>query len=65
MKETIFTNVKLVAILQFLATGRSYKDLKFSVRVSPQALADIIETCVAIQNILRDFIQIYYYLNLF
>ena len=37
--------------LQFLATGRSYEDLKFSAVISPQALGVIIpETCAAIHE---------------
>lgn len=41
------------------ATGLSYKHLKFSMRVSPQALGNIIiETCVTIQEALRDFIKV-------
>lgn len=59
MRDSIPSHVRLIATLRFLATGRSYEDLKFSMRVSPQALGDIIiETCLAIQTALRDFIQV-------
>jgi len=59
MRDSIPSHVRLIATLRFLATGRSYEDLKFSMRVSPQALRDIIiETCLAIQTALRDFIQV-------
>lgn len=59
MRDAIPSHVRLIATIRFLATGRSFKDLKFSMRVSPQALGDIIiETCIAIQTALRDFIQV-------
>jgi hypothetical protein len=59
MRDAMPSHVRLIATLRFLATGRSYEDLKFSMRVSPQALGDIIiETCIAIQIALRDFIQV-------
>lgn len=59
MRDAISSHVRLIATLRFLATGRSYEDLKFSMRVSPQALGDIIiETCVAIQKALKDYIRV-------
>jgi len=46
--------MRLVATLRFLATGRSYEDLKFSYAISAQALGKIIlETCCAIYEVLR------------
>jgi hypothetical protein len=48
--------------LQFLATGRSYEDLKFSAAISPQALGVIIpETRAAIYEVLKkDYLKVRY-----
>ncbi|XP_064077727.1 uncharacterized protein LOC135195401 [Macrobrachium nipponense] len=49
MRSAISPRDRLAATLRYLATGRSYEDLKFSVAVSPQALGRIIpETCKVI-----------------
>lgn len=54
LRESISAEERLVATLRFLATGRSYKDLKFSCAISAQALGKIIpETCWAIFKVLR------------
>lgn len=54
MRESISAEERLVATLRFLATGRSYEDLKFSCAISAQALGKIIpETCWAIYQVLR------------
>lgn len=54
MRESISAEERLVATLQFLATGRSFEDLKFSCAISAQALGKIIpETCRAIYSVLR------------
>jgi len=54
MRESISAEERLVATLRFLATGRSYEDLKFSCAISAQALGKIIpETCWAIYEVLR------------
>ncbi|KAJ8969908.1 hypothetical protein NQ314_001525 [Rhamnusium bicolor] len=46
MRSAISAHERLTETLRFLATGRSYEDLKFSTRISPQALSYIIpETC--------------------
>lgn len=59
LREAISPRVRLIATLRFLATGRSFEDLKFSMRVSPQALGKIIiETCVAIRKSLQNCIQV-------
>lgn len=59
LREAISPVIRLIVTLRFLATGRSFKDLTFSMRVSPQALGEIIiETCVAIQKALQNFIQV-------
>ena len=54
MRQSISPHERLTATLRFLATGRSYEDLKFSVAISPQALGQIIpETCGAIYSVLK------------
>ncbi|KAG5868769.1 hypothetical protein JTB14_024587 [Gonioctena quinquepunctata] len=54
MRNAIPSHDRLVATLRFLATGRSYEDLKFSSIISPQALSYILpETCEAIYNVLH------------
>lgn len=54
MRQSISPHERLTATLRFLATGRSYEDLKFSVAISPQALGQIIpETCTAIYSVLK------------
>ncbi|KAL4126617.1 hypothetical protein QTP88_010829 [Uroleucon formosanum] len=53
MRKAIPPHERLTATLRFLATGRSYEDLKFSTIISPQALSSIIpETCEAIYEVL-------------
>ena len=51
---------RLSVTLQFLATGRSYEDLKFSAAISPQAVGVIIaETCAAIYEVLKkDYLKV-------
>jgi hypothetical protein len=49
MRKAITPHERLSVAVQFLATGRSYADLRFSAAISPQALSLIIpETCKAI-----------------
>lgn len=46
MRQSIPAEERLIATLRFLATGRSYEDLKYSTGISAQALGRIIpETC--------------------
>lgn len=55
MRECVSSKERLVATLQFLASGRSYENLKFSCAISAQALGRIIpETCAAIVDVLKD-----------
>ncbi|XP_050294537.1 uncharacterized protein LOC126734825 [Anthonomus grandis grandis] len=55
LRQCISPHERLTATLRFLATGRSYEDLKFSVIISPQALGCIIpETCQALYTVLKD-----------
>lgn len=57
MRTAISPHERLAATLRFLATGRSYECLKFSTRISPQALGKIIpETCKALYIVLRKYI---------
>jgi hypothetical protein len=54
MRKSISAHERLSVTLRFLATGRSYEDLKFSSAISPQALGKIIrETCQALYQVLR------------
>ena len=54
MRNAISSELRLIATLRFLATGRSLEDLKFSTVASPQALGSIVfETCTAIWHALR------------
>lgn len=55
MRQSIPPNERLIATLRFLATGRSYEDLKFSTGISAQALGYIIpETCRVIYEVLKE-----------
>lgn len=55
MRQAISAEEKLAATLRFLATGRSYEDLKFSTGISAPALSILIpETCKAIYDVLKD-----------
>lgn len=60
MRNAISPHERLTATLRFLATGRSYEDLKFSAIISPQALSYIVpETCKAIYKVLhKDYLKI-------
>ncbi|XP_061717342.1 putative nuclease HARBI1 [Cydia pomonella] len=59
MRSAISPHERLTATLRFLATGRSYEDLKFSTIISPQSLSSIIpETCEAIYSVLhKDYLK--------
>ena len=55
-EDTVMRNAitRIAATLRFLATGRSFEDLKFATIISPQALGKIIpETCKAIYKALK------------
>ena len=60
MRRAITPHEQLSMTLQFLATGRSYEDLKFSAAIPPQALRVIIpETCAAIYEVLKkDYLKV-------
>jgi hypothetical protein len=54
MRNVITPEALIAATLRFLATGRSFEDLKFATIISPQALVKIIpETCNAIYEALK------------
>ncbi|KAH1010963.1 hypothetical protein HUJ04_000413 [Dendroctonus ponderosae] len=54
MRQAITHEERLIATLRFLATGRSYEDLKFSTCIAAQTLGQLIpETCQAIYNVLK------------
>jgi hypothetical protein len=42
MRQSRSPHERLTVILRFLATGRSYEDLKYTTQISPQALSYII-----------------------
>jgi hypothetical protein len=65
MRKSISPEERLSATLRFLATGRSYEDLKFSTGISPASLGVIIpETCKAICDVLRkDYMNVSKNLN--
>uniref|UniRef100_A0A8D8VQR4 Uncharacterized protein n=1 Tax=Cacopsylla melanoneura TaxID=428564 RepID=A0A8D8VQR4_9HEMI len=53
MRAAIPPHEKFTTCLRFLATGRSYADLKYSALISPQALSYMVpETCKAIYKVL-------------
>jgi len=53
MRRAVTPHERLSVTLRFLATGRSYEDLKFSAAISPQALGVIPEICAAIYEVLK------------
>lgn len=58
MRKAITPHERLSSTLRFLATGRSFEDLKYSTIISPQSLGKIIpETCAAICVVLKDYIK--------
>jgi len=60
MRKPISPHERLLATLRFLATGRSYEDMKFTTLISAQSLGHIIpETCKAIiQALQKDFMKV-------
>jgi hypothetical protein len=54
MRKCISAEERLTATLRFLATRRSFKDLKFSTGISAPSLSRLIpETCKAIYDVLK------------
>ena len=60
MRNAITPEARIAATLRFLATGRSFEDLKFATIISPQALGKIIPvTCKAIyEGLKRDYLEV-------
>jgi hypothetical protein len=60
MRTAISPEERLIATLRYLATGRSYEDLKFSTCISAPSLSFIIpETCKAIFEALKmDYMKV-------
>ena len=51
IRDAITSHERLTATLRYLATGRSYEDLKFTTAISTPSFSNIIlETCEAICN---------------
>jgi len=60
MRRAITPHAQFSVTLRFLATGRSYEDLKFSAAISPKALGVIIpENFAAISEALKkDYLKV-------
>ena len=60
MRNAITPEARIAATLRFLATGRSFEDLKFSTIISPQALGKItLETCKSMYEALKhDYLKV-------
>ncbi|KAL4091948.1 hypothetical protein QTP88_026547 [Uroleucon formosanum] len=59
MRKAISPTERLATTLRFLATGRSFEDLKFSTAIAPQTISSIIlETCEAMITKLQEYIQL-------
>ena len=60
MRRAITPHERLSVTFRFLATGRSYEDLKFSAANSPNALGVIIpESCAAIYEVMKqDYLKV-------
>lgn len=60
MRKAITAHERLTATLRFLATGRSYEDLKFTCAISAPALTEIIpDTCKAIyEGLKREYMKV-------
>lgn len=53
LRHAITAEERVICTLRYLATGRSFEDLKFSTVISPQAMGHTVpETCRVIFNIL-------------
>lgn len=60
MRQSIGVEARLAATLRYLATGRSFEDLKYSTGISAPSLSKIIpETCRAIYTSLQpDYLKV-------
>ncbi|KAJ8939490.1 hypothetical protein NQ318_022544 [Aromia moschata] len=58
MREAVSAEERLIATLRVLATGRTYKDLKYIAAISPSLMSTMIpETCAAVYNCLKKYIK--------
>lgn len=65
-RESIPATERLAVTLRYLATGRTFEDLKFSSIISPTTISIIvIETCQAIITVFKDRIQVNKNKNIF
>lgn len=63
MREAVTAAERLIVTLKYLASGRDYKELRFSSIISPQLMSEIIpETCDAICKVLKKYIQVRKYI---
>ena len=59
MRNAITPEARIAATLRFLATGRSFEDIKFAAIISPQALAKSFQTCKAIYEAVKhDYLKV-------
>ena len=59
MRQAVSAEERLVATLKFLASGREFRELKFSTSISSQLLSEIIpETCEAIYTVLKNYMKV-------
>lgn len=59
MRQCISVKERLAVTLTYLATGRSFEDMKFSAIMSPSSLSTaVIETCEVIIRVLHDYIKV-------
>lgn len=59
MRKCIPVADRLAVTLRYLATGRSFEDIKFSACMSPASIsAAVLETCETLIHVLRDYIKV-------
>lgn len=59
MRKAITPHHRLMTTIRYLASGRSLQDMKFSARISPQCLGELIpETCRALCKALNGFCKV-------
>jgi hypothetical protein len=59
MRQSILVEEILAVTLRYLATGRSFQDLKFSAIIAPNTISGIIiKTCEIIIEVLKDCFQV-------
>lgn len=59
MRKAVTAEERLLATLKYLASGREFRELKFSTSISSQLLSEIIpETCAAICKVLKNYMKV-------